>query len=56
MFKRIKLLYENYEAIRKKGFLKISQNSQESTCAGDFFLNKGIGFQTVTLSRKETPV
>ena len=37
--------------LRKKMFLKISQNSQENTCAG-FFFKKVAGLWPVTLLKK----
>ena len=41
------------EVLSKKGFLEISQNSQENTCAKDSFLIKLQG-QTCTFIKKET--
>ena len=39
----------------KKVFLKISQNSQETTCVGGSFFNKAEGLKPATLLKKETP-
>ena len=36
----------------KKVFLEISQNSQENTCAGDYFFNKVAGLRLATLLKK----
>ena len=43
------------EVFCTKGFLKISQNSQENTCAGSF-LNRVTGLRPVTLLKRDSNV
>ena len=38
--------------LSKKLFLKISQNSQENTCAGVSFFDKVVGLRPATLLKK----